>query len=167
MPAVIEEQLEAWGIEFQKVKHPPVYTYAEAEQKVPALPGAHTKNLFLRDRKGRRHVLVVVRGDKRVDLGALARLLNADKLGMASRARLQNYLGVEPGAVTLLALVNDVEKAVEVVMDRDVWSAQALQCHPLVNTATLVIARADIERFLEKTGQVWRVVDVPSRADDE
>ncbi len=166
MSATIEGQLDAWGIEYQKVEHPPVYTYAEAEQKVPELPGAHTKNLFLRDRKGRRHVLVVVSGDKRVDLQELARLLNADKLSMASRERLQGHLGVEPGAVTLLALFNDVDKAVEVVIDRAVWSASALQCHPLVNTATLVIGRADIERFLAKTGQAWRVMDVPSRTED-
>ena len=86
---------------------------------------------------------------------------------MASRERLQAHLGVEPGAVTLLALINDCEGAVEVVIDRAVWAASALQCHPLVNTATLVIARADVERFLAKTGQVWRVMDVPSRVGDE
>jgi Ala-tRNA(Pro) deacylase len=166
MTAALEQQLAAWDIAYQKVEHPAVFTYAEAEAKVPPMPGAHTKNLFLRDRKGRRHVLVVVSGDKRVDLGALARQLAVDKLSLASRDRLWKYLGVEPGAVTLLALINDCERVVEVVIDRSVWAASALQCHPLVNTATLVIERADVERFLEKTGQVWRVVDVPARAED-
>lgn len=155
--------LQQNGIAYQRVEHPPVYTCEEAERLVPFLSGAHTKNLFLRDAKGRRHVLVVVDWEKQVDLKALARVLEISKLGMASAARLQQHLGVAPGAVTLLALANDIQQHVEVVIDAPLWQAPALQCHPLINTATLSIAHNDIERFLECTGHAAQIIDVPSR----
>ena len=150
-------------IPYERVDHPPVFTCEEAERLVPPLPGAHTKNLFLRDRKGRRHFLMVVDESKQVDLKQLTRLLQVSKLGMASPERLQRYLGVTPGAVTLLGLINDAERAVEVVIDEKVWAAEALQCHPLVNTATVAIARSDIERFLQLSGHGYQVVEVPGR----
>ena len=151
------------NISYQRADHPPVYTYQEAEDQVSPLPGAHTKNLFLRDGKGRRHFLVVVEGAMQVDLKALRVMLGADKFGMASPERLKKYLGVEPGAVTLLGLINDSAQAVELVFDRAVWAADAIQCHPLLNTSTLVLARADVERFLQCTGHEWQVVEVPTR----
>ena len=98
-------------VPYQRVDHPPVFTVAEAEEKVPPLPGVHTKNLFLRDGKGRRHFLVIVDGAMQVDLKALRGVLGADKLGMASPERLDRYLGVAPGAVTLLGVLNDAERA--------------------------------------------------------
>ena len=150
-------------IAYERVDHPPVYTCEEAEEKVPPLPGVHTKNLFVRDGKGRRHFLVVVGWEKQVDLKALGGVLETSKLGMASPERLLKYLGVEPGAVTLLGVVNDREGAVEVVIDQEVWAAEALQSHPLVNTSTLAIGRADVERLLQATGHEPRVLDVPAR----
>ncbi len=155
--------LAGHGIPYTRVDHPPVFTCEEAERLVPPLSGVHTKNLFLRDGKGRRHFLVVVGWEKQVDLKALARVLAVGKLGMASAERLQQHLGVEPGAVTLLGIVNDREKAVEVVLDAGVWQAEALQCHPLVNTATLAIARRDLERLFGICGCRFRVVEVPGR----
>ena len=155
--------LDAERIPYERFDHPPVYTVAEAERLVPPLPATHTKNLFLRDRKGERHFLVVVGFEKMVDLKGLARLLGVRKLGFGSPERLRRYLGVEPGAVSLLALVNDEAGAVEVVIDRPLWEARALACHPLVNTSTLTIARADMARFLRATGHSPRLVDVPGR----
>ena len=150
-------------ISYQRADHPPVYTYQEAEEQVSPLPGAHTKNLFLRDGKGRRHFLVVVEGAMQVDLKALRVMLGADKLGMGSPERLKKYLGVEPRAVTQLGLVEDGDLAVELVFGRAVWVADAKQCHPLLKTSTLVLARADVERFLQCTGHEWQVVEVPKR----
>ena len=149
-------------VSYQRADHSPVYTYQEAEDRVTPLPGVHTKNLFLRDGRGRRHFLVVVEGAMRVDLKALRGMLGVDKLGMASAERLKKHLGVEPGAVTLLGVVNDRQRAVELVFDRAVWAADALQCHPLANTSTLVIARVDVERLLECTGHAWQVLAVPT-----
>ena len=135
----------------------------QALRLVPPLPAAKTKNLFLRDRKGRRHFLVAVGYEKAVNLKALASLLGVSKLGFASAERLQRYLGVDPGSVSILGVVNDVDQEVEVIVDKDLWGAKAFQCHPLVNTSTLVISRDDIQRFLEITGHPVRLLDVPGR----
>jgi Ala-tRNA(Pro) deacylase len=150
-------------IDYQRQDHPPVFTVKQALRLVPPLPGAKTKNLFVRDRKGRRHFLVVVGYEKSVDLRTLSALLGVSKLGFASPERLQRYLGVDPGSVSLLGVLTDTKQAVEVIIDKDLWSAEAFQCHPLVNTSTLVISRSDLERFLEITGHQVRVLDVPCR----
>jgi Ala-tRNA(Pro) deacylase len=95
------------GIELQRFEHPPVMTVEESERLVPRLPGAKTKNLFLRDKKGARHFLVTVPYKVAVDLIALGVQLGAGRLGFASAERLMKHLGVTPGWVSLLALVND------------------------------------------------------------
>ena len=149
------------NIQYERVDHPPVYTCEQAEELVPSIRGVHTKHLFVRDKKGHHHFLVVVSHSKSVDLKALSSKLGVSNLSLGSSHRLQKYLGIEPGAVSLLAIVNDTESAVEVVLDRDVWQEDALQCHPLVNTTTLAIARSDIERFFGITGHRWRVLYIP------
>ena len=156
--------LDEHHIAYERVHHAPVYTCEEAEAMVPALAGTHTKNLFVRDGKGRRHFLIVVGWEKRVDLKALCQALEVKKLGMASPERLRKYLGVDPGAVTILGVLSDVGREVEVLFDTEVWQAEALQCHPLVNTATLCIPREGIERFLQTLGQPYRVLDIPARS---
>jgi Ala-tRNA(Pro) deacylase len=150
-------------IEYQRQDHPAVFTCEEALRLVPPLPGAKTKNLFLRDRKGRRHFLVVVGYEKAVDLKSLTALLGVSKLGFASAERLQRYLGVEPGSVSMLGVLNDLNGEVELIVDRELWEAKAFQCHPLVNTSTLVISRDHLQRFFKATGHQVRLLDVPSR----
>lgn len=159
----IYQFLAEHGIKYERYDHPPVFTVEEAKRLVPSLPAARTKNLFLRDRKGQRHFLVVVGHEKAVGLKALASLLGVSKLGFASPARLQRYLGVEPGAVSILGVMNDLNREVEIVVDRELWEAEALACHPLVNTSTLVISQAGLVRFLEATGHQVQVLDVPGR----
>jgi Ala-tRNA(Pro) deacylase len=147
----------------QRCDHPPVYTVEEASRLVPPLPGAKTKNLFLRDQPGRRHFLVCVPAAKQVDLRALSGTIGANRLGFGSADRLKRYLGVEPGAVTLLAVFNDPGGAVSLFVDEDLWQADAFQFHPLVNTATLVISRPEVERFVALTGHALRVIRVPQK----
>jgi Ala-tRNA(Pro) deacylase len=130
------------GITAQRHSHPPVMTVEESERLVPKLPGAKTKNLFLRDKKGARHILATVPHDLPVDLNALGAALAAGRLGLASPERLAKHLGVTPA----------------------LWDAPAVLAHPLVNDATLVIAHADLERFLAATGHAPRVIAVPSAA---
>jgi len=154
--------LAAHGIDAPCHAHPPVMTVAESERLVPPLPGARTKNLFLRDRKGGRHFLVTVPHALAVDLDALGAALAAGRLGFASPERLRRHLGITPGSVSLLALVNDGARAVEFVIDRTLWLAAAVQAHPLRNDATMVITHRDLERFLAATGHVPRVIDVPA-----
>jgi Ala-tRNA(Pro) deacylase len=155
------------AIDYERVDHPPVFTCEQAEALVPPLPGAHTKNLFVRDKKGRRHFLVVVRHDKAVDLKALSSTLGVSNLSFASPQRLHQHLGIEPGAVSLLAVVQDGAGAVEVVLDADLSNEPVLQCHPLVNTSTLAIHRSDIERILKITDHRFVVVPVPVRGESE
>jgi Ala-tRNA(Pro) deacylase len=158
----LDSFLREHGISAVCHAHPPVMTVEESERLVPKLPGAKTKNLFVRDKKGLRHFLVTVPHDLAVDLAALGAALDAGRLGFASPERMAKHLGITPGSVSLLALVNDRDAAVEFVIDRALWDAAAVQAHPLINDATMVIAHADLERFLAATGHVPRVVDVPA-----
>jgi Ala-tRNA(Pro) deacylase len=155
------------AIEAKRFEHPAVMTVAESERLVPRLPGARTKNLFLRDKKGARHFLVTVPHNLAVDLKSLGLLLGAGRLGFASSERLLKHLGVTPGCVSLLALVNDPSHAVEFVLDRRLWEADAVHAHPLVNDATMVIPHAHLERFLTATGHSARIIDVPGTREPE
>jgi Ala-tRNA(Pro) deacylase len=160
--AALDAVLRRLAIAAPRHEHPAVMTVEESERLVPPLPGRKTKNLFLRDHKGVRHFLVTAPHDVAVDLDALGRVLGAGRLGFASPERLRKYLGTTPGSVSLLGLVNDAAGAVEFAIDRSLWDADAVHAHPLVNTATLVIAHADLERFLAATGHAPRVIDVPA-----
>ena len=160
----LTEFLVKHGIHLVRHEHPPVMTVEESLRLVPKFPGAKTKNLFLRDKKGRRHFLVTVPHDKAVDIDALAEMIGVNGLGFGSAERLLKYLGIRPGSVSLLALVSDEARAVEFVIDKALWGAEAVHAHPLDNTATMVIPHADLERFLAATGHTPRVVDVPAKA---
>ena len=159
----IYRYLSEHGIVYERHDHPPVYTCEEADRLVPELPAAKTKNLFLRDKKGRRHFLVLVGYEKAVDLKALSSLLGIGGISFASPERLKNYLGVDPGAVTILGLTHDTSKKVGVIIDKVLWQASAFRCHPLVNTSTLVISKEDLVRLLDLTGHTAQVLDVPGR----
>ncbi len=150
-------------IDYQRFDHPPVYTVADVQRLAPDLPGAKTKNLFLCDQKGKNHFLVMLAHDKRVDLKGLQELLGVGKLRFGSASRLERFLGVEPGSVSFLAIINDKDKAVSVIMDKPLWASESFQFHPLVNTATLTISRENIERFAEMTGHAISVLDVPGQ----
>jgi Ala-tRNA(Pro) deacylase len=93
-------------------------------------------------------------------LKLLAASLGISGLSLASAERLMNVLGVEPGAVSLMALVNDISRLTEVLIDRDLWQADKLQCHPLINTATLVVSLQDIKKFLASTGHEAKLVNI-------
>jgi Ala-tRNA(Pro) deacylase len=145
---------------YEIVEHEPVFTIADALAATPEIGGIKTKNVFLRDGKGTRHLLVVVPHDLRLDLATLARTLEASKLSMGSPDRLQRHLGVSPGAVSVFALVNDRDRAVELVVDQRVWRADKVQAHPLRNTATVAITHAALAAFLALTGHSPRVVEL-------
>jgi len=153
--------LDDHQIEYERHDHPPVYTVEDVNRLVPPLEAAKTKSLFLRDAKGSRHFLVIVNGEKRVNLKTLPDLLNSSRLRFGSPDRLKKHLGVDPGSVSLFAVVNDIDKAVELIIDSTLWKSDAFQFHPLVNTSTLVISRGNVKQFLEKTGHDPQILDVP------
>lgn len=150
------------NIAYERFDHPAVFTCEEAKELCPPMPGCSIKNLFLYDSRSGQHFLAVVGEGKRVDLKKLKDVLDASKLSFGSEERLKQYLGVEPGSVTILGLVNDTDHAVKVIFDQQIWG-QPLQSHPLINTATLVIQPNNIEHFLQATGHSYEVIDIPAR----
>jgi Ala-tRNA(Pro) deacylase len=159
----IYEFLHEHGIAYERHDHEPVYTCEQADRLDIDSPAAKTKNLFLRDRKGRRHFLVSVGAEKSVDIKGLESALEAKGLSFASADRLMEHLRILPGSVTILAVFNDREGRVEVIVDRDLWQHASIQCHPLVNTSTLIISRTDLDRFLRLTNHEPKVIEVPGR----
>jgi Ala-tRNA(Pro) deacylase len=155
--------LDANGISYVRHEHPPVFTCEEELAHVPESGAARTKNLFMRDRRGRRHLLLVTLCSKSVSIADFAETSGADRLSFASPERLMKHLGVEPGSVTLLGLVYDAERAVELFIDQDVWAAPSIHAHPLRNDATLVLSHDDVVKFVAATGHQPKIVTVRSR----
>lgn len=144
--------LDALGIRYEYFEHPPVFTAEEAEVHWAPIDGVPCKNLFLRNKKGNRHYLVVVEISKRVDLRQLVQQLGDDRLSFGSADRLMATLGLTPGSVSPLGLINDRDAAVHVVVDDDLRGRDRLIFHPNVNTASVTISFADLERFLQSRG---------------
>jgi len=150
--APIYAALSALGIEYEVFEHPPVFTAEEAAVHWGSIPGAAVKNLFLRNKKGDRHYLVILGIDKQADLRQLVKLIGDDRLSFGSPERLNKYLGVTPGSVSPLGLVHDAGHSVRVIVDSDLRSAGRLIFHPNDNTASLTISGEDFVRFLERQG---------------
>ncbi len=151
--------LKEMGIAWERHEHPPVFTVEQAEVHWKDIRGLHLKNLFLRNNRGNRQYLVVVEMSKKVDLKFLARLLHEDRFSFGSADRLKRCLGVDPGSVSALNLINDPGHAVEVVLDEDLRTAEFVNFHPNVNTVTLTIRGADFQAFLARTGHHVRYLN--------
>jgi Ala-tRNA(Pro) deacylase len=154
------QYLDTHGISYQRLTHPAVYTCEQAERFRPKTQGVSTKNLFLADKKQDNFYLVMLACEKRLDIRQLRQQLDGAKLHFGNEARLLEFLGVTPGAVTVLGLVNDTGQRVTLFVDRQIWDQQYFLCHPLVNTATLVLAKPDLIRFFELTGHAIHVIDI-------
>jgi Ala-tRNA(Pro) deacylase len=159
-PDALLARIAGLGIDVETAEHPPVFTVEEAKRHRVRHDGVHTKNLFLRNKK-KQMWLVTTTEDQAVDLKALGRQLGAGNVSFGSPDRLREFLGVEPGSVTPLAVVNDTAGAVEMVLDRAVLQADPVHCHPLVNTMTTAIRGADLVRFLESVGHAPQLIDMP------
>jgi Ala-tRNA(Pro) deacylase len=143
------------------VEHAPVFTVAESSQLERRLPGGHTKNLFLKDKKGALF-LVVALGHAQIDLKTLHERLGCDRLSFGRPELLMEVLGVPAGSVTPFALINDKARRVTVVLDADMMRLERLNYHPLENTATTGIAREDLLAFIGACGHEPRIVAVTS-----
>jgi len=158
--AKVYEVLDSLGIPYVRHEHPPVFTVEQAERHWTNISGAHCKNLFLRNKKGNRHYLVILPSIKQADLRQLNARLNEDRLSFGSAERLRKYLGLEPGSVSPFGLINDSRKAVSVIVDLDLRRAGRVNFHPNVNTVTVGIDMADFERFLAWTGNEIRFFEL-------
>ena len=154
----VYEALSELGITYARREHPAVFTVEEASAHWVGIPGAHCKNLFLRNKKGNHHYLVIAECSKRVDLRALAKLFGDDRLSFASDERMMRFLGLLPGAVSPFGLLQDDKHEVIVVLDEDLAAAEAVSFHPNVNTATLTISYADLIKFIAWRGNPVRKI---------
>lgn len=154
----VYEALAALGISYVRHEHPPVFTVEQALIHWKGIEGAHCKNLFLRNKKGNHHYLVIAEHLKKVDLQAIAKKLHDDRLSFASDERLKKYLGLSAGEVSPFGLLHDAGKEVVVIVDADLQKERFINFHPNVNTATLTIVQADFERFLAACGNPVRVL---------
>lgn len=161
MDPSIYSVLDTLSIDYEKIDHPPVYTSEQARQLVPVQDASSAKNLFLKDKKGKHHYLLVFDDQKDLNMKELALQIGTARLSLSSISSLKQLLGVDPGGVSLLALINDPERRVQLLIDREIWEKKTLQCHPLVNNVTLVISMGDIKRFLEYTGHIPTLVEIP------
>jgi Ala-tRNA(Pro) deacylase len=159
--------LQRLGITTGTVSHPPLFTVAESQALRGQIAGGHTKNLFLKDKKGRLF-LVVVSEDARVDLKRLHTRIGASgRLSFGSAEEMRRHLGVEPGAVTPFGLMHDGTGAVTVVLDASMMTNERLNFHPLVNTMTTTIKRDDLVAFLAATGHAPLIVPLAEPAPTE
>lgn len=153
------DRLDSLNIPFTRHTHPPVFTVEEAERHWSSIEGCHCKNIFLRNKKGSRHYLVVLAHRKTLNIQNLTLSLREDRLSFASAERLQRYLGLEAGSVSPFGLIHDSNRDVQVVLDSDLKRCERISFHPNVNTATVTIAYADFEKFLAHCRN--RVIELP------
>jgi Ala-tRNA(Pro) deacylase len=155
--------LDAHGIAHKTLDHPPVFRVEDGIEIKTALPGGHTKNLFLKDAKGQLWLISAL-GETRIDLKTLPAVIGSARLSFGSQERLVEALGVRPGSVTAFALLNDPERRVRFVVDKGLMEADPVNFHPLSNDATTAISRKGFRRFLAALGRDPLVVDFASGA---
>jgi Ala-tRNA(Pro) deacylase len=165
-PAELFAAFDQLGIVHPTVTHAALFTVEESQALRGTIPGGHTKNLFLKDKKGALF-LVTALEDAALPLKSLHRLLGASgRLSFGSADQLYEVLGVRPGSVTPLAAINDRDGRVTVVLDAALMEQAQINCHPLDNTMTTTLARDDLVRFLAATGHPPHIVAVANRTGD-
>ncbi|BBF81207.1 prolyl-tRNA synthetase associated domain-containing protein [Asticcacaulis excentricus] len=152
------QALNGWGLLPRTTEHEAVFRVGEGEGIKDTLPGAHSKNLFLKDDKGQLW-LISAEQQTQINLKALPKVIGSGRLSFGSEERLYQALGVRPGSVTALALINDPEHKVRFILDQRLYDADIVNFHPLINTATTALDQADFRRFLDKLGRDYRVID--------
>lgn len=151
-PQDLFDYLAQLGIAVTTVDHPPLFTVADSQALRGEIPGGHTKNLFLRDRKNN-YFLLTVEEDAEVDLKQIHHVIGASgRVSFGKPEQLMEHLGVTPGAVTAFGILNDTEGQVKIIFDEALMRHDTINAHPLTNTATTSIARDDLLRFVEATG---------------
>lgn len=149
--------LTAHNIANQTLYHDPVFRVDEGEAIKAKLPGVHTKNLFLRDHRGQ-FWLVSAEQETVINLKTLSKTLDAGRFSFARTDQLVERLGVTPGSVTALALINDPKHQVRFVIDQRLWDAEQVNFHPLINTATTTLSQAGFRTFLAAIGVTPQIV---------
>ncbi|MBI1330612.1 MAG: prolyl-tRNA synthetase associated domain-containing protein [Alphaproteobacteria bacterium] len=161
--AALVARLEALGIAFVTHTHAPVFTVEEAAALRGNLPGGHTKNLFLKDKRDALW-LVVAREDLRLDLNGLSKQLGSPRFSFGPAELLIETLGIAPGSVTPFSLMNDTEGKVRCVLDAGMMAFDPLNFHPLRNDRTTALSPDNLVRFIRDTGHEPLIAALPERA---
>lgn len=155
------EKCRELGITTTTICHSAAHTVSEAQHLRGEIAGAHAKNLFVKDKKGRLF-LVTALEDARLDLKKLHESIGGQgRVSFATPEQMRTHLGIEPGSVTPFAAMNDVTGAVTVILQESLLAHDVLNFHPLINTATTTISRADLLRFLQSVGHEPRIIALP------
>lgn len=150
-------------IKYIRYEHNPVYTIEDASKLDIHIPGQLCKNLFLRNTKGNVHYLVILDETKQLDLKFLAKQIGSTNLSFASHKRLYKFLGLTPGSVSPFGLINDIEREVIVLIDKDLINSNIINFHPNVNTATICISYIDFEKFIKWHENEFYYIAIESR----
>jgi Ala-tRNA(Pro) deacylase len=165
-PETLLKYLQDLGVDFSLHHHRAVFTVAESEEIDASIPGTHGRNLFLRDHK-KNKFLVVLQNSTMVDIKKLPALIgSSNKLSFGSPERLWEYLGVRPGSVCPYAIVNDKDKQVKICLDKSMMETELVNYHPLLNTMTIGVKPADLTRFIESCGHEAHIVDFSAARPD-
>jgi Ala-tRNA(Pro) deacylase len=147
-------------IAYDTYEHPAVFTSEDADKHWSGIPATPVKNLFLRNKKGNREYLVILGIEKRADLRQLVKIIGDDRFSFGSRERLMQTMGLTPGSVSPFGLIHPASRNVLVIIDADLRNAERLIFHPNINTASVTISFADLEKFLTSRGNVVRFIRV-------
>ena len=162
MPAKTAQDLYALfdreGIAWRTTEHAPVFRVDEGHEIKAAMPGGHSKNLFLKDAKDQLW-LVSALGETTIDLKSLPKVIGSARLSFGSATLMEEVLGVTPGSVTVFALINDTSHRVRLVLDAGLLKHEIVNFHPLTNAATTAISSQALLRFAEVLGYQPTVVD--------
>ncbi|MGC9343433.1 MAG: prolyl-tRNA synthetase associated domain-containing protein [Bacteroidales bacterium] len=154
------DYLDNLDINYELYEHPPLPTIEEAVKYWSDIQATHCKNLFFRNHKGNRHYLVIFDHRQILGIHDLEKRLKQGKLSFASEKRMDKYLGIKPGSVSIFGLINDTENHVHVFLDKNIQDSEKISFHPNDNTATLVITMDDFEKFLEKSGNSYEYLEL-------
>lgn len=159
-PQELLQTLENWGMETKTYEHEAVFTVEESSKIKQEIPGGHTKNLFLKDKKGN-FFLLVAEGSAKIELNKIHTLIGAKgRVSFGKPDALMELLGVKPGSVTAFAPINDTENRVKVIIDEDLMKYEQINCHPLTNEMTTTISREDLLAYLSKVGHEAEIIGV-------
>jgi len=159
--------LEELGIGYQIHEHPPVPTVEEALPYWRKIDATHCKNLFFRNHKGNRHYLVIIDHLRQLNIRDLEQRLRQGKISFASPERMQRYLGLSGGSVSVFGLINDRDNHVHVFLDRVLQSSERISFHPNENTATVVLPYDSFLRFLEWSGNSYEFITLYDEPSDQ
>jgi Ala-tRNA(Pro) deacylase len=159
-PDDLLRKLDSLGIAHDTIHHAPLFTVAQSKELRGEMPGAHTKNLFLKDKKGKLFLVTAVESTV-IDLKRLHEIIGGSgRVSFGSAEQLMEHLGVAPGSVTAFAVVNDTAQRVTMILDERLQTFDRINGHPLINTMTTGVCYDDLLRFLHNTGHAPQVLKI-------